>query len=102
MGARHTLKTNRGYFDAVAAGEKTFEVRRNDRGFQKGDVLVLLPEGWCDCGTSSCPKNADLPDPMVRRITYVFSGDPSLRDCGGIQPGYVVLALSNDKKKETS
>lgn len=37
----HVLKTLPDYFDAVARGEKTFEVRRDDRGFQKGDILVL-------------------------------------------------------------
>lgn len=40
-GATHHLKTHPKYFDAVARGEKTFEVRKNDRDFQPGDVVVL-------------------------------------------------------------
>ncbi len=38
----HTLKTLPQYWDAVAGGEKNFEVRRDDRGFQKGDELILV------------------------------------------------------------
>lgn len=37
----HELKLMPEYFDVVANGEKTFEFRYNDRGFQKGDFLRL-------------------------------------------------------------
>lgn len=37
----HELKTNPLYFEAVRNGTKTFEVRRNDRGFKVGDRLLL-------------------------------------------------------------
>lgn len=37
----HYLKTHPAYFDAIERGEKLFEIRRDDRGFQKGDVLCL-------------------------------------------------------------
>lgn len=38
---RHELKTDPEVFDAVIAGTKTFEIRKNDRNFQVGDELVL-------------------------------------------------------------
>ncbi len=38
---KHTLKIWPQYFEAVAAGLKTFEVRDNDRGFQCGDTVEL-------------------------------------------------------------
>ncbi|MFT9055121.1 MAG: DUF3850 domain-containing protein [Ethanoligenens sp.] len=37
----HRLKCAQGYFRAVKAGVKPFEVRFDDRGFKVGDTLVL-------------------------------------------------------------
>ena len=37
----HELKTVRPYFGAVWGGEKTAELRKNDRGFQVGDLMLL-------------------------------------------------------------
>ena len=38
---KHELKIWPQYFERVADGSKTFELRRNDRGFQPGDTVVL-------------------------------------------------------------
>jgi len=38
----HKLKIEPSYFQAVLEGSKTFEIRKNDRGFQKGDHVVLM------------------------------------------------------------
>jgi len=38
---RHELKTDPFVFDEVQAGDKTFEIRKDDRGFRVGDTLVL-------------------------------------------------------------
>jgi hypothetical protein len=37
----HELKSWPEFFSAIETGEKTFELRRNDRNYQVGDVLVL-------------------------------------------------------------
>ena len=37
----HELKILPVYFDAVVRGEKTFEIRKFDRPFNKGDLLAL-------------------------------------------------------------
>lgn len=42
----HEIKLNKCYADAVLSGEKPFEIRRNDRGYQKGDrVKFEVVEG---------------------------------------------------------
>lgn len=37
----HSLKTWKQYFRQIVDGQKTFEVRKNDRGFKVGDILIL-------------------------------------------------------------
>jgi hypothetical protein len=37
----HELKILTKYFDDVAQGHKTFEIRQNDRSFAEDDVLLL-------------------------------------------------------------
>lgn len=39
----HELKCEVDYYRAVESGDKTFEIRVNDRGFQKGDIVHLKP-----------------------------------------------------------
>jgi len=43
---KHELKILPQYFCRVSDGSKTFEVRKNDRGFQQGDTVVL--KEWSD------------------------------------------------------
>lgn len=78
----HDLKCLSSYFAAIRSGEKTFEVRRDDRGFQRGDVLLLR----------EYVKAFDILRPTgeveEREITWVLTGGQF-----GIEPGFVVLAL---------
>jgi len=41
MSNRHCLKILPEHFNNVNAGTKTFEIRKNDRAFQKGDLVTL-------------------------------------------------------------
>ena len=38
---KHELKILPQYFQAVWSGVKTFELRKDDRDYQRGDILVL-------------------------------------------------------------
>ena len=40
----HKVKCWPEYFDAVKSGDKTFELRKNDRNYRAGDVLCL--QAW--------------------------------------------------------
>ena len=89
----HVLKTLPDYWDAVDRGDKTFEVRRDDRGFQKGDTLILCKLHRENLNTFESTtgwhtdeyKRAKM---LVRRVKYVLTGGQL-----GIEPGYVVMAL---------
>ena len=90
--AEHILKVGPAYMDALIDGSKTFEVRRNDRAFQRGDTLILWEyDGKSGCDRWDCPDHK--PRATRRTVTFIYSGDPSLRDLGGIVPGYAVLGL---------
>jgi hypothetical protein len=75
----HELKCWPEYFAAVLSGEKTFDVRKNDRGFVVGDVLHLR-EWSVDAGYTGRET--------IRRVSYVLSGGTC-----GVMDGYVVLGL---------
>lgn len=78
----HRLKTWEQYFGAVVDGAKPFEVRRDDRGFQRGDRVQLVETSQ----RYSTPTGREA----EYEITYVLTGGQL-----GIEPGYVVLGLGS-------
>ena len=72
----HELRIEQHFLDALLDGTKTFEVRLNDRGYQKGDLLVF----W-DLGVDVIPTPR-----RWFKVTYVHSGL-------GMEHGYVVLGV---------
>lgn len=38
--AHHVLKIKKEFMQAKVIGDKPFEIRRNDRGYQKGDIIT--------------------------------------------------------------
>lgn len=62
----HQLKTLREFWDAVADGSKTFEVRRDDRGFKVGDQLNLVR--WYEDENRSCPVDPQTDQCPVGQI----------------------------------
>lgn len=97
--AEHVLKTAPPYFEAVLTGDKTFEVRRDDRGFQRGDTLRLREYDRRAAEAERLSSRDGRVAPRDRtfgftgrevrkRITYVLTGGQL-----GIEPGYVVMGL---------
>ena len=88
----HKLKTWPVYFDAVKRGEKTFEGRKNDRGFQKGDIVVLQRTYDGDDGDRWNVErdyvNGKVKHELRFRIGFVLQGGQF-----GIEPGYCVFSL---------
>lgn len=79
----HELKIQKEYAQAVYLGEKTFEVRINDRGYQKGDLIKFqVMDGMMKRPTH--PLND-----MTFEITYV------LGSFVGLAPNYIAFAISD-------
>jgi len=80
----HPLKLNSEFFKVVATGEKSFEVRRDDRPFEPGDTLHLME--WI-------PDQERHTERFIRaEITYILRGDDAVKY--GILPGYCVLSIA--------
>lgn len=73
----HELKCWPEYFQAVLDGRKTFEIRRDDRGFGAGDLLLLR-----ECSVEGHYSGRSL----TRTVSYVTSFQQ--------REDYVVLALA--------
>lgn len=76
----HYIKLNINFADQVSNGQKCFEIRKNDRGYQKGDIVVFKPVD--DAGVEVYHPIFD----EVYEITYVISG-------WGLKDGYCVFGI---------
>lgn len=101
MSKTHELKTWAIYWDAVERGEKLFEVRKNDRFFQVGDVVELHrwnPDKLCfedqrgEC--SSYPQKAGT---LRFRVGPVLQGGQF-----GIEPAFCVFSLLPQEPRHES
>lgn len=84
----HRLKVLFKYADAIMDGTKTFEVRKNDRGYEVGDKIVfdvVTNEGYAVGEAARHPLNGE-----VYRIDYI------LDDFEGLAQKYVALAISKE------
>lgn len=78
MRTEHELKIRPEFYLRVATGQKSFEIRKNDRDYQVGDVLILREwregDGYIDYSS-----------PLRRQVVYASSYMQ--------QPGYIVLGI---------
>lgn len=73
----HDVKLGTTFFDDVKTGRKTFELRKNDRGYKEGDTIVLheYKDGTMTGRT------------ITKKIVYM------LEDFTGLEDGYCILGL---------
>ena len=90
----HTLKIWEAQYHDVRSGDKSFELRKNDRGYQKGDTLVM--EAY-DSRQRTFFDHATHP-PIHAEVTYVLSGGMF-----GLHDNYVcmsIVILEEDEEPE--
>lgn len=78
---KHEIKIREDYIEPILAKEKTFEVRENDRGYQKGDLVKFIP-----VNRQGITYHDLILEEKTYQITYVHSGL-------GIKEGYVVFGI---------
>lgn len=78
----HKIKIKKRYYDAVLKGEKTFEIRKNDRDYNVGDIINFIPIAD-DCDMI-LPHNQ-----TSYKVTYVFHGGEY-----GLEEGYCVFGIA--------
>lgn len=83
----HRLKLNVAYADAVLSGEKSFEIRYNDRGYKKGDLVMFNVVEGENCESVMHPLNE-----KVYEITYLLEG-------WGLKDGWCVFSIKEKKEK---
>lgn len=92
----HELKIKQKYFEDILSGKKTFEIRKNDRDFQEGDLLCFKivdnkPESIRECFLSA------LSYPFyVYRVTYVLKDIPEY----GLDNDYCILGIKRMIEKD--
>lgn len=77
----HHLKIKEPFADAIISGNKTFEVRFNDRGYQKGDYVVFEAVDELNFNIITHPING-----VTYKITYVLNG-------WGLKDDYVAFSI---------
>ena len=74
----HRIRLAKMFFEDVASGKKSFELRKNDRGYKKGDILEMMEF-----------KDGKNTGRTVRvLVTYI------LEEFAGLEDGYCIMATS--------
>lgn len=78
--ATHELKILPEYFQAVWGGKKRFELRKNDRDFQVGDMLILREwNGYEYTGSG-----------LAVTVTYIYQDS----FVGGLEDGWCIMSIA--------
>lgn len=70
----HDLKTDPEVFDAVQRGDKTFEIRFNDRDYKVGDTLHLLKTVHTGAEMKAGAPLVYTADEIVKTVSHVLTG----------------------------
>ena len=86
MSTLHTVRSWAHFFDAIVAGKKTHDLRKDDRNFQVGDVLRL--ERYDNIAGQLTGEWA-LVD-----VTYITNRNaPCAFSSSVLEPGYCILSI---------
>ena len=84
---KHELKIQQKWLVRILTGEKSFEVRLNDRDYQTGDAIKFMPLHDPKSAADAYAIRSPLPE---YEITYIHSGL-------GMAEDYVILGIREKK-----
>lgn len=87
--AIHQLKTVPPYFTQIKEGKKKFELRKNDRDFKTGDILILEEYD---------PLDGDEPESTgYTGKAFAVKVDYILSDFKGLEAGYCIMGITKTR-----
>lgn len=92
----HELKILHPYLIDITLGTKTFELRKNDRDYQEGDLIRFIDIGEDDTTTTKCWYEPNIDENTLYRITYVLKNVEKY----GLDKDYCILAIKKLEIKE--
>ena len=96
----HELKIKEDYFNAILKGDKTFELRKNDKNYQVSDLIHFIkvsnqelwsgPVPLIDYETNKiATKAVYIDDNALYQITYILKDVPQY----GLDKDYCILGI---------
>lgn len=80
------------FFDDILYRNKRFEIRKDEDGIERGDILILSE--WIPLERKYTGRKLGCD------VIYVFRGDDHIQDFG-LKPGYCVIGFVTTNFRET-
>lgn len=87
----HELKTDASVFLPVYMGDKTFEIRKNDRDFKAGDILILRETTYSGEEMKRGGPLLYTGNSIAVRVTYVLDGPVY-----GLMDGWCIMSIKKE------
>ena len=92
----HELKILHKYLVDISIGKKTFELRKNDRDYQEGDLIRFINIKEENDTSKKCLIDPYIDEKTLYRITYVLKDVEKY----GLDKDYCILAIKKLLIKE--
>ncbi|MCP4599213.1 MAG: DUF3850 domain-containing protein [Proteobacteria bacterium] len=86
----HRLKCYTDFYQEVKSGRKNFELRRDDRNYKVGDILLLR-----ETTKSGNGEWIETGEYVLREITYVFRPGGGAAEIFGLDNAFCILSIRN-------
>lgn len=86
----HELKIKHEYLIDVETGKKTFELRKNDRDYQVGDLIHFIDVGRINTTLDKDDVEPAIDENALYQITYILKDVPEY----GLDKDYCILGIA--------